>query len=46
MVSNLSSQEGKNYEHNVFSGISTRQDQGKLFSEFLGQQDISVAKGR
>jgi site-specific recombinase XerD len=42
-MSNFSSQEGKNYEHNVFSGISVRQDQAKLFSEFLSEQDISKA---
>jgi len=38
---NLSSQEGKNYEHNVFSGINTRPDQSKFFSEFLSEQDNS-----
>ena len=41
-MSNLSSQEGKNSEHNVFSGISVRPNQDKLFAEFLREQDISV----
>jgi integrase/recombinase XerC len=40
-MSNSCSQDSENSEHNVFSGISVRQDQGKLFSEFLSQQDIS-----
>lgn len=41
-MSNCCSQEGKNHEHNVFSGISARPDQDKLFSEFLREQDISA----
>ena len=40
-MSNFSSQDGKNNEHNVFSGLNSRPDQGKIFSEFLSEQDIS-----
>lgn len=40
-MSNLSSQDRENYEHNVFKGISTRPKQEEIFSEFLGEQDIS-----
>ena len=40
-MSNFRSQNNKNYEHNVFSGISTKPKQEKLFSEFLVEQDIS-----
>ena len=42
MLSKLSSQDDENSEHNVFSGISVRQDQDKFFAEFLKDQDISV----
>ena len=42
MVSTFSSQDDENSEHNVFSGISVRQDQDKFFAEFLKDQDISV----
>ena len=31
----------QNYEHNVFKGISIRPNQENIFSEFLGEQDIS-----
>ena len=41
MISNSCSEDGKNYEHNVFRGISTRPNQEEIFSEFLGEQDIS-----
>ena len=41
-MSNFSSQEGKNTEHNVFSGLNSRPDQGKIFSDFLCEQDISL----
>ncbi|NQU66071.1 MAG: site-specific integrase, partial [SAR324 cluster bacterium] len=40
-MSNLRSQGSKNYEHNVFAGIPTRQNQEELFTKFLSQQDIS-----
>ena len=40
-MSNLRSQDGNNYEHNVFQSISTKPKQEELFSEFLGEQDIS-----
>ena len=40
-MSSFHSQHGKNYEHNVFAGISTRPDQNSLFSGFLSEQDIS-----
>lgn len=41
MLSNFSSEEGKNYEHNVFKGISIRPDQEELFSEFIKTLDVS-----
>jgi len=41
MMSNLSSQEGKNYEHNVFRGISTRPKQEELVCEFIKMLDVS-----
>jgi len=41
MISNSCSQDGKNYEHNVFRGISTRPKQEEIFSKFLAEQDIS-----
>ena len=41
-MSNLNSQNNKNYEHNVFRGISTRPKQGNIFSEFLKLQDVSL----
>ena len=40
-MSTYSQQSIKNYEHNVFKGISTKPKQEELFSEFLGEQDIS-----
>ena len=42
MLSNSSPEEGKNYEHNVFTGIEVRSGQAKLFDEFLSEQDLSV----
>ncbi len=41
MLSNYCREDGKNSEHNVFQGISTRPNQEDIFSEFLGEQDIS-----
>ena len=41
-MSNLRSQDGNNYEHNVFQGILTKPKQEELFSEFLAEQDISL----
>jgi len=41
MLSNYCSQDGKNSEHNVFRGISTRPNQEEIFSEFLQDQDVS-----
>jgi len=41
-MSNYSTQDNKNYEHNVFKGISVRTDQEDIFAEFLSEQDISV----
>jgi site-specific recombinase XerD len=41
MVSNSCPEDGKNNEHNVFRGISTRPKQDVIFSEFLREQDIS-----
>ena len=41
-MSNFSSQSNKNYEHNVFQGISTRPKQGDIFSDFLKLQDVSL----
>ncbi len=41
MLSNSCSQDGKNSEHNVFRGISTRPNQEEIFSEFLQDQDVS-----
>ncbi len=40
-MSNFSSQDNKNYEHNVFSDISTRPKQAELFCKFLKLLDIS-----
>jgi len=40
-VSNSCPQDGKNYEHNVFRGLSIRPKQDVLFSDFLREQDIS-----
>lgn len=40
-MSNLSSQDNKNYEHNVFQSISAKPKEEELFSEFLREQDIS-----
>jgi len=40
-MSNLRSQDGKNYEHNVFKSILSKPKQEELFSDFLGEQDIS-----
>ena len=41
-MSNLSPQDNKNYEHNVFRGIPTRLDQDGLFSGFLVEQDLAA----
>ena len=41
MLSKSCSEEGKNYEHNVFRAISTRPKQEEIFSKFLADQDIS-----
>ena len=41
MLSNSRSQDGKNYEHNVFSDIPVRPGQEDLFSQFLDGQDLS-----
>ncbi|MBE0536849.1 MAG: tyrosine-type recombinase/integrase [Phycisphaerae bacterium] len=41
MISNSCSEDGKNLEHNVFRCISIRPKQDVLFSEFLGEQDVS-----
>ncbi len=41
MLSNSCWQDGKNYEHNVFRGISIRPKQDVLFTEFLAGQVIS-----
>ncbi len=38
---NFSSQDNKNYEHNVFKDISTRPKQAVLFDEFIKMLDIS-----
>lgn len=40
-MSKSCSEGDKNSEHNVFRGISIRQKQEKIFSEFLDEQDIS-----
>ncbi len=40
-MSNSCPQDGKNYEHNVFRGLSIRPKQDVLFSDFLREQDIS-----
>ncbi len=40
-MSNLSSQDGKNYEHNVFREINITPKQERIFSEFIDCQDIS-----
>ena len=42
MMSNYRSQASNNYEHNVFSGISARQNQTELFTDFLKDQDVSL----
>ena len=41
-MSNSCSQDGKNYEHNVFQGINIRPKQDKMFSEFLSELDVST----
>jgi len=41
MVFNSCPEDDKNSEHNVFSSIPIRPKQDVLFSEFLGEQDIS-----
>ena len=41
MIPKSCSQDGKNSEHNVFRGISTRPNQEEIFSEFLAEQDVS-----
>ncbi len=41
-MSNLRSQDNKNYEHNVFQGILTKPKEEELFYDFLNQQDSSL----
>jgi integrase/recombinase XerC len=40
-MSNSYSQDGKNYEHNVFNGISTRPKQEEVFRIFTDMLDVS-----
>ena len=41
MMSNLSSQDHKNYEHNVFRGINIRPKQEELVCQFIDMLDVS-----
>jgi hypothetical protein len=40
-MSNFSPQGNKNYEHNIFRGISIRPKQEELVSQFLDMLDVS-----
>jgi len=40
-MSNSSSQDNKNYEHNVFRGISIRPKQEELVCQFIDMLDVS-----
>ena len=45
MLSDSGSQEGKNSEHNVFSGIPVRPGQEVLFSQFLDGLSVGRLPG-
>ena len=40
-MSNCGSQDGKNYEHNVFRDISIRPNQEELVCQFIDMLDVS-----